>query len=77
MAAETNGISAVGVLVVIELPFYHEVGNEKAAIVVRVSNHLRFAHYCYFLDKPAAGFFMILSDFLPRKRYCAKLTREL
>ena len=52
-AAKANGISAVGVLAVIELPFYREVDNEKAAIVVRVGNHLRFAHYCYFADNPA------------------------
>ena len=52
-AAKANGISAVGVLAVIELPFYREVDNEKAAIVVRVGNHLRFAHYCYFADNSA------------------------
>ncbi len=52
-AAKTNGISAVGVLAVIELPFYREVDNEKAAIVVRVGNHLRFAHYLYFTDNSA------------------------
>lgn len=50
-AAKTNGIRAVGVLAVIELPFDREVDNEKAAIVVRVGNHLRFAHYLYFTDK--------------------------
>ena len=49
-AAKANGISAVGVLAVIELPFYREVDNEKAATVIRVGNHLRFAHYCYFSD---------------------------
>jgi uncharacterized protein YdiU (UPF0061 family) len=53
VAAKTNGISAVGVLAVIELPFYREADNEKAAIVVRVGNHLRFAHYCYFADNPS------------------------
>ena len=52
-AAIANGIRAVGVLAVIELPFYREVDNEKAAIVVRIGNHLRFAHYCYFADNPA------------------------
>lgn len=49
-AAKKNGMSTVGVLAVIELPFIREVDNEKAAIVVRVGNHLRFAHYCYFSD---------------------------
>ncbi|MFW5444304.1 MAG: protein adenylyltransferase SelO family protein [Methylococcaceae bacterium] len=49
-AAKANGITAVGVLAVIELPFYRKVDNEKAAIVIRVGNHLRFAHYCYFAD---------------------------
>lgn len=51
-AANASGMSVVGVLAVIELPFYREVDNEKAAIVVRVGNHLRFAHYCYFADSP-------------------------
>jgi len=50
LAAKKNGINAVGVLAVIELPFLRKVDNEKAAIVVRVGNHLRFAHYCYFTD---------------------------
>ncbi len=49
-AAKASGISTAGVLAVIELPFYRKVDNEKAAIVVRVGNHLRFAHYCYFAD---------------------------
>jgi uncharacterized protein YdiU (UPF0061 family) len=52
-AAKINGISTPGVLAVIELPFYREVDNEKAAIVVRVGNHLRFGHYRYFSDNPA------------------------
>ncbi len=50
LAAKQNGINAVGVLAVIELPFLREIDNEKAAIVVRAGNHLRFAHYCYFTD---------------------------
>lgn len=50
LAAKKNGINAVGVLAVIELPFLRKVDNEMAAIVVRVGNHLRFAHYCYFTD---------------------------
>jgi len=50
LAAKKNGIRAVDVLAVIELPFYRAVDNEKAVIVVRVGNHLRFAHYCYFSD---------------------------
>ena len=50
LAAKKNGINAVGVLAVIKLPFIREVDNEHAAIVVRVGNHLRFAHYCYFAD---------------------------
>ena len=52
-AAKINGISTPGVLAVIELPFNREVDNEKAAIVVRVGNHLRFGHYRYFSDNPA------------------------
>lgn len=52
-AAKTNGINTTAVLAVIELPFYREVDNEKAAIVVRVGNHLRFGHYRYFSDSPA------------------------
>ncbi len=49
-AAKANGIHVIDVLAVIELPFYRKVDNEKAAIVIRVGNHLRFAHYCYFAD---------------------------
>lgn len=52
-AAKANGINVADVLAVIELPFIREVDNEKAAIIVRVGNHLRFAHYCYFQDTPA------------------------
>mgnify|MGYP000008050315 FL=1 len=50
LAAKKNGINAVGVLAIIELPFLRKVDNERAAIVVRAGNHLRFAHYCYFTD---------------------------
>lgn len=52
-AARKNGINTAGVLAVIELPFYRESDNEKAAIIVRVGNHLRFAHFLYFSDSPA------------------------
>lgn len=52
-AAKKNGIKTAGVLAVIELPFYREIDNEKAAIIVRVGNHLRFAHFLYFSDNPA------------------------
>lgn len=52
-AARQNGISTAGVLAVIELPFYREIDNEKAAIIVRVGNHLRFAHFLYFSDCPS------------------------
>jgi len=52
-AAKANGINAVGVLAIIELPFNRDVDNEKAAIVVRIGSHLRFAHYCYFSDNAA------------------------
>lgn len=52
-AARKNGINTAGVLAVIELPFYREIDNEKAAIIVRVGNHLRFAHFLYFSDSPA------------------------
>lgn len=51
-AARKNGINTAGVLAVIELPFYREIDNEKAAIIVRVGNHLRFAHFLYFSDNP-------------------------
>lgn len=51
-AARKNGINTPGVLAVIELPFYREIDNEKAAIIVRVGNHLRFAHFLYFSDSP-------------------------
>jgi uncharacterized protein YdiU (UPF0061 family) len=51
-AAKANGIRTAGILAVIELPFYRKIDNEKAAIVVRIGNHLRFAHYCYFTDNP-------------------------
>jgi hypothetical protein len=51
-AAKACGINVVGVLAVIELPFMREASGEKAAIVVRVGNHLRFAHYRYFSDTP-------------------------
>lgn len=50
LAAKASGIKVVGVLAVIELPFVREADNEKAAIIVRVGNHLRFAHYRYFSD---------------------------
>lgn len=49
-AAIKNGINAAGILAVIELPFLRKVDNDKAAIVVRIGNHLRFSHYCYFAD---------------------------
>ncbi|MGR9117144.1 MAG: protein adenylyltransferase SelO family protein [Gammaproteobacteria bacterium] len=52
-AARKNGINTAGILAVIELPFYRETDNEKAAIIVRVGNHLRFAHLLYFSDSPA------------------------
>jgi uncharacterized protein YdiU (UPF0061 family) len=52
-AAKKNGIKTADVLAVIELPFYRETDNEKAAIIVRVGNHLRFAHFLYFSDSPA------------------------
>lgn len=52
-AAKANGIHVVDVLAVIELPFYREADNQKAAIIIRVGNHLRFAHYCYFADNAA------------------------
>ncbi len=52
-AAKNSGISAVGVLAVIELPFYREVDHEKAVIIVRIGNHLRFGHYRYFSDNHA------------------------
>lgn len=51
-AAKNCGFNAPQVLAVIELPFYRKINNENAAIVVRVGNHLRFAHYCYFADNP-------------------------
>ncbi|NOQ76946.1 MAG: hypothetical protein GQ475_03980 [Methylococcaceae bacterium] len=51
-AAKTHGISTAGVLAVIKLPFIREVSNENAAIIIRVGNHLRFAHYQYFSDNP-------------------------
>jgi uncharacterized protein YdiU (UPF0061 family) len=52
-AARKNGIDTAGVLAVIELPFYRETDHEKAAIIVRVGNHLRFAHFLYHSDSPA------------------------
>jgi uncharacterized protein YdiU (UPF0061 family) len=52
-AARKNGINTAGVLAVIELPFCREIDNGKAAIIVRVGNHLRFAHFLYFSDSPA------------------------
>jgi uncharacterized protein YdiU (UPF0061 family) len=53
LAAIENGIDAVGALAVIELPFYRDGQGEKAAIIVRVGNHMRFAHYRYFSNQPA------------------------
>ena len=50
LAAKASGIKVVGVLAVLELPFVREADNQKAAIIVRVGNHLRFAHYRYFSD---------------------------
>ncbi len=47
-AAKANGLSVAGILAIIELPFYRNGDNDKAAIIVRIGNHLRFAHYCYF-----------------------------
>lgn len=52
LAAKACGINVAAVLAVIELPFIRKADNEKAAIVVRVGNHLRFAHYRYFSDNP-------------------------
>ncbi|WP_082411651.1 protein adenylyltransferase SelO family protein [Methylogaea oryzae] len=52
LAAVRNGIDAAQVLAVIELPFQRAAGGEKAALVVRVGNHLRFAHYRYFSNQP-------------------------
>lgn len=52
LAAKKNGISSATILAVIKLPFDREVDNESAAIIVRVGNHLRFAHYHYFSDNP-------------------------
>lgn len=52
LAAKTNGIDTVGILAVIELPFVRKTDKEKAAILVRIGNHLRFAHYRYFSDNP-------------------------
>lgn len=51
-AAIKNGISSSAILAVIKLPFDREIDNESAAIIVRVGNHLRFAHYHYFSDNP-------------------------
>lgn len=52
LAAQASGIQVAGILAVIELPFIREADNEKAAIIVRIGNHLRFAHYRYFSDNP-------------------------
>ncbi len=52
LAAQASGIKVAGILAVIELPFVREADNEKAAIIVRIGNHLRFAHYRYFADSP-------------------------
>lgn len=53
LIAIENGIDSVAALAVIELPFIREAENEKAAIIVRVGNHLRFAHYQYFSEDSA------------------------
>jgi len=51
-AIKTQGICSAGILAVIKLPFIREVSNDNAAIIIRVGNHLRFAHYQYFTDNP-------------------------
>jgi uncharacterized protein YdiU (UPF0061 family) len=52
LAAVKNGIDAVSPLAVIELPFFRDATGEKAALIVRIGNHLRFAHYRYFSNQP-------------------------
>lgn len=52
LAAVKNGIDTAYPLAVIELPFFRDATGEKAAIIVRVGNHLRFAHYRYFANQP-------------------------
>ncbi|CAI8937646.1 protein adenylyltransferase SelO family protein [Methylocaldum szegediense] len=52
LAATKNGIDTVRPLAVIELPFFREATGEKAALIVRIGNHLRFAHYRYFSNQP-------------------------
>lgn len=52
LAAAKHGIDTVRPLAVIELPFFREATGEKAALIVRIGNHLRFAHYRYFSNQP-------------------------
>lgn len=52
LAAIKNGIDAPSPLAVIELPFFRKSTNEKAALIVRIGNHLRIAHYRYFASQP-------------------------
>lgn len=52
LAAVKNDINAVSTLAVIELPFFRDATDEKAALIIRIGNHLRFAHYRYFSNQP-------------------------
>ena len=52
LAAIGNGLDAVAPLAVIELPFMRPATGDRAALLVRAGNHLRFAHYRQFASQP-------------------------